>query len=107
MFPSASVNIGLPSSLVKGMCPGDSGEFVSYKGRGTFSDLTYVPDIKFIISWHPGLKMIFVVKPFLARAKISLTVPCFKPLAALFPDFRNSGYVKQPNVALPNLEEDL
>ena len=40
MFPSASVNIGLPSGLVKGMCPGDSGEFVSYKGRGTFSDLT-------------------------------------------------------------------
>ena len=31
----------------------------------------------------------------------SLTVLSFKAIAVLFPDFRNSSYVKQPNVALP------
>ena len=51
--------------------------------------------------WHPGLKIIFVIKPFLARAKRSLTVPSFKALAVSFPNFQNSGYVKQHNVALP------
>ena len=41
------------------------------------------------------------MKPFLARAKISPTVPSLKALAVLFSDLQNSGYVKQHNVAFP------
>ena len=54
-------------------------------------------------SEHLDLQTIFVIKPFLAQAKRSLTVPSFKALAVLFPDFQNLGYVKQHNVALPFL----
>ena len=38
-----------------------------------------------------GLLCNFVIKPFLARVTISLTVLSFKALAVLFSDFQNAG----------------
>ena len=46
-------------------------------------------------------QILFVTKPLLAQTKKTFIVPSFKALAVLFPDFHNSGYVKQHNVALP------
>ena len=54
------------------------------QGKG---DLQWFHISKSIISWHPWIKILFVIKPFLARAKRSLTVPSFKALAVLFPEF--------------------
>ena len=60
-----------------------------------------ISTIKYIKSQHVGRKPVFVIKPVMAGVKRSPTVPSLKALAVLFSYLHNSGYVKNPNEALP------